>query len=112
MVHPTLKWFGQKIRDIRRQKGISQDDLARMCQLHRNSIGMIERGRKSVTLLNLERIANALDIPLSRLFDTWPDELNPNTAVAAVESDTIADPERQPITDETVPMPTPHTIAS
>lgn len=62
--------FGKVVRDFRREKGLSQEALADMAGLHRTYIGMIERAEKNITLLNIEKIANALEIDISNFFDS------------------------------------------
>ena len=64
-----LKSFGDRVRRIRTQKGYSQEELAHRASLHRTYIGMIERAEKNITLMNIEKIANALDISIKELFD-------------------------------------------
>ena len=54
--------FGKKVKEYRAQKGISQEKLAESASLHRTYIGMIERAEKNITLLNIEKIAKALEI--------------------------------------------------
>ena len=49
-----------KVRDLRKQMGISQEELAFRSGLHRTYIGMIERAEKNITLLNIEKIGNQL----------------------------------------------------
>jgi len=51
------------------QRGLSQEQLAFKANLHRTYIGMIERAEKNITLLNIERIANALEISINDLFN-------------------------------------------
>lgn len=60
--------FGLKVREIRKEKGLSQEELAHKADLHRTYIGMIERAEKNVTLLNIEKIANALEVEIKELF--------------------------------------------
>ena len=60
--------FGEKVRDIRKEKGLSQEQLSFKAELHRTYIGMIERAEKNITLVNIEKIANALEINISELF--------------------------------------------
>jgi transcriptional regulator with XRE-family HTH domain len=57
-----LSHFGQKVREYRKLKNISQEELAFKADLHRTYIGMIERAEKNITLLNIEKIAKALEI--------------------------------------------------
>ncbi len=60
---------GLKIRVERQKQKISQEKLAELAELNRNSIGLIERGETNVTLKNLENIANALNIDIKELFN-------------------------------------------
>ncbi len=59
--------FGEKVREIRKEKGLSQEELAHKADLHRTYIGMIERAEKNITLINIEKIANALNIDIKEL---------------------------------------------
>lgn len=59
--------FGETVRKIRKEKGISQEELAHKADLHRTYIGMIERAEKNITLINIEKIANALDVEIKDL---------------------------------------------
>ncbi len=52
--------FGSTVRSIRQRQGISQEDLADRCGLHRTYIGGIERGERNVGLINIIAIAAAL----------------------------------------------------
>jgi len=63
-----LKIFGDRVRELRKEKDISQEELAHRADLHRTYIGMIERAEKNLTLLNIERIAIALEVNISELF--------------------------------------------
>ena len=60
--------FGKKIVALRNAKGISQEELAYRCGIHRAYMGTIERGEKSVTLNTIEKIAKGLEIDLTELF--------------------------------------------
>ena len=60
--------FGNKIRKLRNSLGISQEELADKAGLHRTYIGMIERAEKNITLINIEKIANALEVNIKELF--------------------------------------------
>jgi transcriptional regulator with XRE-family HTH domain len=53
---------------LRRLKGISQEELADKANLHRTYIGMIERAEKNITLINIEKIAKALNVDIKKLF--------------------------------------------
>lgn len=60
--------FGEIVREKRLEKGLSQEKLASLCGLHRTYIGMIERAEKNITLKNIEKIANALELEISSFF--------------------------------------------
>lgn len=64
-----LNQFGNKVRKLRKEKGISQEELAHRADLHRTYIGMIERAEKNITLINIEKIANALEVTIEQLFE-------------------------------------------
>jgi transcriptional regulator with XRE-family HTH domain len=59
--------FGNKVREIRKDKNISQEELAFKANLHRTYIGMIERAEKNITLINIEKIAKALEVDIKKL---------------------------------------------
>ena len=61
--------FGQRVRDIRNMQGLSQEGLAEMCDLDRSYIGGVERGERNVSLVNIQKIANALGISPCEFFD-------------------------------------------
>ena len=63
------KIIGQRIRNYRTQKGLSQEKLAELAGCHPTYIGQLERGEKNATLESVEKIASATDISLSELFD-------------------------------------------
>jgi transcriptional regulator with XRE-family HTH domain len=63
----TLEKFGDKVREERHKKGLSQEELAARAGVHRTYIGMIERAEKNITLSNIEKIAKALGIKPSEL---------------------------------------------
>jgi len=60
---------GFNIRRIREERGLSQEELAALAGLHRAYVGQIERGEKNIGLKNLEKIAKALEVPVSFLVD-------------------------------------------
>jgi len=59
--------FGKKVRQERINKGYSQEAFADKVGVHRTYIGMIERAEKNITLLNIKKIADGLDISMSEL---------------------------------------------
>ena len=62
------KRFGKKVRELRKERGYSQEGFAFECDLHRTYIGCIERGEKNITITNIERIAKALKVDICSLF--------------------------------------------
>lgn len=64
-----LKNFGNAVREQRKLRGFSQEELSFRAGLHRTYIGMIERGEKNITLVNIEKIAKALNVNIKDLFD-------------------------------------------
>ncbi len=59
--------FGQRVRQLRKEKKLSQEELSFKANLHRTYIGMIERAEKNITLINIEKIANALETNIDNL---------------------------------------------
>jgi transcriptional regulator with XRE-family HTH domain len=66
---------GLNIRDFRKAKGISQEELAFESGLHRTYISGVERGVRNPTVIILEKIAAALDVPSTRLLEERPNSL-------------------------------------
>jgi transcriptional regulator with XRE-family HTH domain len=64
-----LKRFGMRVRNLRKERGLSQEELAHRAGLHRTYIGMIERAEKNITIVNIEKISIALDVELIELFE-------------------------------------------
>lgn len=59
--------FGSKVRELRIKSGLSQEQLAHLADVHRTYIGMIERAEKNITLINIQKIANALGVKINDL---------------------------------------------
>lgn len=64
-----LKRFGQRVRELRKEQGYSQENFAYACELDRTYMGGIERGQRNVALRNIERIADTLGISVAELMD-------------------------------------------
>lgn len=60
--------FGERVRELRKEKEISQEELADRAGVHRTYIGMIERGEKNITIVNIQKIAKALGVGIKELF--------------------------------------------
>ena len=61
--------FGSTIKKLRTEKGISQEKLAELSDLHRTYIGSLEMGKRNISLENINKLAIALDCKISELFD-------------------------------------------
>ena len=61
--------FGQRIKTLRKERGLSQEDLAELSGLDRTYISGIERGLRNVALRNIETLAQALEVSISDLFE-------------------------------------------
>lgn len=59
--------FGNRIRAIRKEKNLSQEELAALANIDRSYMGHIERGEKNVTLTKIYQIADALGVPAGTL---------------------------------------------
>jgi len=62
MITDIIRVFGNNVRKYRSQKGISQEKFAELCGLHRTYISDIECFRRSISLSNIQKIADALEI--------------------------------------------------
>jgi transcriptional regulator with XRE-family HTH domain len=60
---------GLNVKNFRRERGLSQEGLAFECGLHRTYVSGVERGVRNPTVVVLEKIAEALNIPSARLLD-------------------------------------------
>jgi transcriptional regulator with XRE-family HTH domain len=62
------KKFGERVRELRKGKGLSQEALALACGMDRSYVGGVERGERNISLINIYRIAEALGIDAKDLF--------------------------------------------
>lgn len=69
MKDARLVAFGQKVREVRKSKGLSQEALADIAGVDRSYMGHIERGEKNITLTKIYQIAEALNIDASELLE-------------------------------------------
>lgn len=60
--------FGLQVRRIRRAKGWTQEELADLCDLDRSYVGGIERGERNIALINIYKLAGALEVSPAEFF--------------------------------------------
>lgn len=66
-----LRLFGERLRELRTERNLSQEQLAELAGLDRNYIGQIERAERNVALVNIVRIAKALEVQPADLFGSF-----------------------------------------
>lgn len=59
--------FGKRVREIREQIEISQERLGELAGLHRTYVSTLERGKRNVSLINIEKLASALGVTMADL---------------------------------------------
>ncbi|MDR0792645.1 MAG: helix-turn-helix domain-containing protein [Chitinophagaceae bacterium] len=62
--------IGKRLRELRTAKGLSQEKFSFECDLDRTYIASIERGRRNVSVVNVEKIAKAFDISVAEFFNS------------------------------------------
>lgn len=65
----TLERFGDRVRMLRNEAGLSQEKLAELAELHRTYLSGVERGERNPSLVSIARIAKSLKISLSELME-------------------------------------------
>jgi transcriptional regulator with XRE-family HTH domain len=69
--------FGARVRQLRTERGWSQEAFADEAGLHRTYIGSVERGEQNISLVNIEKIAGTLGISLAELFAPFMEKPTP-----------------------------------
>lgn len=87
MKKSELILFGKAVRQVREQKGLSQEALADLCHLHRTYIGGIERGERNVGLLNLLRLSKALKVLPSELLQDFDKKVMSTISIEGNENE-------------------------
>jgi len=68
MIKNVLQLFGDRIKELRLMKKLSQEELAEKAGLHRTYIGMVERGERNISLKNIQKLSNALETNIYNIF--------------------------------------------
>ncbi len=63
--------FGERIRELRKQNNLTQEELAEKAKLHHTYIGSVERGDKNISLKNIEKVIRGLNVSLADFFSTF-----------------------------------------
>lgn len=79
-----VRKFGQRVRELRKAKGWSQEKLAERAGLNWKFIGLVETGKSDLTLKSVEKIATGLDIPIAHFFIFGPSRALSQTAESLV----------------------------
>ena len=85
-VKHVRKFLGQRLRALRKQRGLSQERLGERSGLSGKFIGEVERGEKSISMDSLYRVSVALEVPMRDLTDVRADK---PTAVPSEEAERI-----------------------
>jgi len=62
------KKFGERLRELRKEKGLAQDELATKAGLNSSYVGFIERAQRNPTLETISKLASALEVDIEELF--------------------------------------------
>lgn len=63
------KAFGKKVQELRKQKGVSQEKFALSIDMDRTYLASVEAGKRNISIKNIKKISDGLDISLSQLFE-------------------------------------------
>ncbi len=67
MEESILLKFGQRVRELRTERNLTQQQLADTSGLHKNYIGMVERGERNPSLVNIDILAKSFEVSISEL---------------------------------------------
>lgn len=72
--HRARLLFAKNLREARKERGLSQEKLAELVDLHRTYVGSVERGERNVSIDNMERLAEAVGMELRDLLSASKDQ--------------------------------------
>ena len=61
--------IGNRIKELRKKLGLSQEKLANNCELDRTYVASVVNGKRNISFINLEKIVKALNVSLKDFFD-------------------------------------------
>ena len=61
--------FGLRLRQLRKEKGISQEELMAATGIHRTYLSEVERGIRNISIMNIDKLAKALNVDTMEMFD-------------------------------------------
>lgn len=61
-------WIGQRIKELRKQTGLSQEDFAMKINMDRSYFASVEIGKRNISINNLEKIIKGFDISFEKFF--------------------------------------------
>lgn len=64
------KQFGKRVQQLRHQKGLSQEKFALLIDMDRTYFASVESGKRNISIVNIKKISDGLNVSLSTLFDT------------------------------------------
>lgn len=70
MIMSIKEKVGKRLRELRNAKGLSQEKFSFECDLDRTYIASIELGKRNVSIVNIEKISNALDVSINEFFNS------------------------------------------
>jgi transcriptional regulator with XRE-family HTH domain len=89
-----LQRLGQRIKELRAERGFSQEFLAELSRVHRTYLGHLERGEKNVSIKSLVRVSDALEVTVSELLRDVGDIAKGAEAKARSDAERQIDRER------------------
>jgi transcriptional regulator with XRE-family HTH domain len=84
MVADIKKLIGDRIRDLRKKMGLSQEELGWKAKLHYTYVGAVERGEKNVSVITLSKIAKGLGTSVNEIFNIPIDIKDPDKLKASM----------------------------
>lgn len=75
MASRALQLFGRTVRRLRRERKLSQEELAVRANMHLNHVSSIERGERNLGFLSFLKLARGLDVPATQLLDEFPPDV-------------------------------------